>query len=69
MVTTCNCLCKKPLICIYFWFKVFKEGVKACSGTGPLRGINTCGGRVFGRSQGYELYESVTEHLFSIHFI
>ncbi|KAF3521326.1 hypothetical protein F2Q69_00047024 [Brassica cretica] len=42
----------------------FKEGKKACCGTGPLRGINTCGGRVLGLSQGYELCENVTEYLF-----
>ncbi|KAF2606502.1 hypothetical protein F2Q68_00043725 [Brassica cretica] len=38
----------------------FKEGKKACCGTGPLRGINICGGRVLGLSQGYELCENVT---------
>ncbi|CAN7018559.1 unnamed protein product [Brassica rapa subsp. trilocularis] len=42
----------------------FKEGKKACCGTGPLRGINTCGGRVWGLSQRYELCENVTEYLF-----
>ncbi|EOA39263.1 hypothetical protein CARUB_v10012268mg, partial [Capsella rubella] len=42
----------------------FKEGKKACCGTGPLRGINTCGGRVLGLAQGYELCENVTDYLF-----
>ncbi|KAL0696504.1 hypothetical protein Bca4012_063684 [Brassica carinata] len=42
----------------------FKEGKKACCGSGPLRGINTCGGRVLGLSQGYELCENITEYLF-----
>ncbi|XP_010501058.1 PREDICTED: GDSL esterase/lipase 3 [Camelina sativa] len=42
----------------------FKEGKKACCGTGPLRGINTCGGRVLGPAQGYELCENVTDYLF-----
>ncbi|KAG7600528.1 hypothetical protein ISN44_As06g046220 [Arabidopsis suecica] len=41
----------------------FKEGKKACCGTGPLRGINTCGGRM-GVSQSYELCENVTDYLF-----
>ena len=54
----------KNLTCILFWFKGFKEGKKACCGTGPLRGINTCGGRVWGLSQRYELCENVTEYLF-----
>ncbi|XP_006303510.2 GDSL esterase/lipase 2 [Capsella rubella] len=45
----------------------FKEGKKACCGTGPLRGINTCGGRM-GVSQGYELCENVTNYLFFDHF-
>ncbi|CAL9218889.1 unnamed protein product, partial [Arabidopsis halleri] len=40
----------------------FKEGKKACCGTGPLRRINTCGGRVSGPSQGYELCENVTDY-------
>ncbi|CAE5960167.1 unnamed protein product [Arabidopsis arenosa] len=41
----------------------FKEGKKACCGSGPLRGINTCGNRR-GPSQGYELCENVTDYLF-----
>ncbi|CAH8277735.1 unnamed protein product [Arabidopsis lyrata] len=41
----------------------FKEGKKACCGSGPLRGINTCGGRM-GLSQNYELCENVTDYLF-----
>ncbi|VVB00288.1 unnamed protein product [Arabis nemorensis] len=41
----------------------FKEGKKACCGSGPLRGINTCGNRM-GPSQGYELCENVTDYLF-----
>ncbi|CAA0406669.1 unnamed protein product [Arabidopsis thaliana] len=41
----------------------FKEGKKACCGSGPLRGINTCGGRM-GLSQSYELCENVTDYLF-----
>ncbi|KFK34783.1 hypothetical protein AALP_AA5G193200 [Arabis alpina] len=41
----------------------FKEGKKACCGSGPLRGINTCGNRL-GPSQGYELCENVTDYLF-----
>ncbi|CAE5960165.1 unnamed protein product [Arabidopsis arenosa] len=41
----------------------FKEGKQACCGTGPLRGINTCGGRM-GVSQSYELCENVTDYLF-----
>lgn len=45
-------------------FEGFKEGKKACCGTGPLRGINTCGGRVLGPSQGYELCENVADYLF-----
>ncbi|VYS49040.1 unnamed protein product [Arabidopsis thaliana] len=45
----------------------FKEGKMACCGTGPLRGINTCGGRM-GVSQSYELCEKVTDYLFFDHF-
>ncbi|CAA0293389.1 unnamed protein product [Arabidopsis thaliana] len=41
----------------------FKEGKKACCGSGPLRGINTCGYRI-GPSQGYDLCENVTDYLF-----
>ncbi|XP_010501062.1 PREDICTED: GDSL esterase/lipase 3 isoform X2 [Camelina sativa] len=41
----------------------FKEGKKACCGSGPLRGINTCGNRI-GPSQSYELCENVTDYLF-----
>ncbi|KFK34784.1 hypothetical protein AALP_AA5G193300 [Arabis alpina] len=41
----------------------FKEGKRACCGSGPLRGINTCGNRL-GPSQGYELCENVTDYLF-----
>ncbi|AEE33032.1 GDSL-motif lipase 3 [Arabidopsis thaliana] len=41
----------------------FKEGKKACCGSGPLRGINTCGNRI-GPSQGYGLCENVTDYLF-----
>ncbi|KAL9309629.1 GDSL esterase/lipase 3 [Arabidopsis thaliana] len=41
----------------------FKEGKKACCGSGPLRGINTCGNRI-GPSQGYDLCENVTDYLF-----
>lgn len=53
------------LTCVLFWFEGFKEGKKACCGTGPLRGINTCGGgRVLGPLQGYELCEDVTDYLF-----
>ncbi|XP_010479978.1 PREDICTED: GDSL esterase/lipase 3-like [Camelina sativa] len=40
----------------------FKEGKKACCGSGPLR-INTCGNRM-GPSQSYELCENVTDYLF-----
>ncbi|XP_010462303.1 PREDICTED: GDSL esterase/lipase 3-like [Camelina sativa] len=41
----------------------FKEGKKACCGSGPLRGINTCGNRM-GPSQSYELCGNVTDYLF-----
>ncbi|CAA7018496.1 unnamed protein product [Microthlaspi erraticum] len=41
----------------------FKEVKKACCGSGPLRGINTCGGRM-GLSQSYELCENVTDYFF-----
>ncbi|KAG7544073.1 GDSL lipase/esterase [Arabidopsis thaliana x Arabidopsis arenosa] len=41
----------------------FKEGKKACCGSGPFRGINTCGGRM-GLSQNYELCENVTDYVF-----
>ncbi|CAH2036622.1 unnamed protein product [Thlaspi arvense] len=39
----------------------FKEGNKACCGSGPFRGTNTCGNRM-GKS--YELCENVTDYLF-----
>ncbi|CAA7018495.1 unnamed protein product [Microthlaspi erraticum] len=39
----------------------FKEGKKGCCGSGPLRGNNTCGGRM---GQDYELCENVTDYLF-----
>ncbi|CAA7024658.1 unnamed protein product [Microthlaspi erraticum] len=41
----------------------FKQGKTACCGSGPLRGVNTCGFR-FGPSQGYELCENVEDHVF-----
>ncbi|KAL0680242.1 hypothetical protein Bca4012_008223 [Brassica carinata] len=39
----------------------FKEGKMGCCGSGPLRGINTCGNQM-GKS--YELCENVTDYLF-----
>ncbi|KAF3521329.1 hypothetical protein F2Q69_00047027 [Brassica cretica] len=39
----------------------FKEGKKGCCGSGPLRGINTCGNRM---GQSFELCENVTDYLF-----
>ncbi|CAN8321891.1 unnamed protein product [Cochlearia groenlandica] len=41
----------------------FKYGAKGCCGSGPLRGINTCGNRL-GPSQDYVLCENVSEYLF-----
>lgn len=65
MVITCNYVICDYMFCALFWFEGFKEGKKACCGTGPLRGINTCGGRVLGPAQGYyELCENVTDYLF-----
>lgn len=41
----------------------FKEGKMGCCGSGPLRGINTCGFRN-GPSQGYELCENIEDYVF-----
>ncbi|CAN8259395.1 unnamed protein product [Cochlearia groenlandica] len=41
----------------------FKQGKMACCGSGPLRGINTCGFRN-GPSQGYELCENADDYIF-----
>jgi hypothetical protein len=41
----------------------FKEGEMACCGSGPLRGINTCGFRN-GPSQGYKLCENADDYVF-----
>ncbi|TQD93034.1 hypothetical protein C1H46_021348 [Malus baccata] len=40
----------------------FKEGKMACCGTGPYRGINSCGGRRGIKE--YDLCDNVTEYLF-----
>ncbi|KAF3548346.1 hypothetical protein DY000_02010540 [Brassica cretica] len=42
-------------------FEGFKEGKMGCCGSGPLRGINTCGNQMGKR---YELCENVTDYLF-----
>ncbi|KAL0853349.1 hypothetical protein Bca101_058501 [Brassica carinata] len=39
----------------------FKVGQMGCCGSGPFRGINTCGGRM---GQNYELCENVNDYLF-----
>ncbi|KAF2580609.1 hypothetical protein F2Q68_00006878 [Brassica cretica] len=39
----------------------FKVGQMGCCGSGPFRGINTCGGRM---GQSYELCENVNDYLF-----
>ncbi|XP_010552192.1 PREDICTED: GDSL esterase/lipase 3-like [Tarenaya hassleriana] len=41
----------------------FKEVKKACCGSGPFRGINTCGYRL-GMSEDYELCENVRDYMF-----
>lgn len=41
----------------------FKQGKMACCGSGPLRGVNTCGYRN-GPSQGYQLCENADDYIF-----
>lgn len=48
-------------LCFICLFEGFKVGQMGCCGSGPFRGINTCGGRM---GQSYELCENVNDYLF-----
>lgn len=48
------------LVCL--WNEGFKEGKVACCGSGPYRGISSCGGRRGVKE--YELCETVSDYVF-----